>query len=98
MSETQDKLGPPLRGIQSGILNQRVELPRTIEKLKHNSGREFETTRERFKKARETATTAFRNEAFSIKDRICAAKLRIVSQILEHLDSPETATIGVRRF
>ncbi|XP_028407315.1 uncharacterized protein LOC114529947 [Dendronephthya gigantea] len=90
-SETRDKPGEPSSVIQSGILNQAIELPRAMEKLKINLDREFETARERFKDARKTATTAFWNEAFSIEDRIFAAKLRIVSEILEHVDRPETA-------
>ncbi|XP_028415719.1 uncharacterized protein LOC114539291 [Dendronephthya gigantea] len=97
-SETQDEAGELSSGIQSGILNQAIELPRTMEKLKINSDREFETAKKRFKDARKTATTAFRNEAFSIEDRIFAAKLRIVSEILEHLDSPETAVTGCLLF
>ncbi|XP_028406256.1 uncharacterized protein LOC114528743 [Dendronephthya gigantea] len=97
-SETQDEPGEPSSVIQSGILNQAIELPRALEKLKINSDREFETARERFKDARKTATTAFCNEAFSIEDRIFAAKLRIVSEILEHVDSPETAITGCLTF
>ena len=85
-SETQDKPGE--------ALNQAVELPRAMEKLQINSDGELETARKSFEKARETATTAFWNEAFTIEDRIFAAKLRIVSEILEHLDSPEAAFTG----
>ena len=38
------------------------------------------------------------NEALSIKDRIFAAKVRIVSEILECLDRPETAITGCLSF
>ncbi|XP_028406175.1 uncharacterized protein LOC114528697 [Dendronephthya gigantea] len=69
-----------------------------MEKLKINSDRKFETARERFKDARKTAATAFWNESLSIEDRIFAAKLRIVSEILEHLDSPEIAITGCLSF
>ena len=58
-----------------GILNQAIELPRAMEKLKINSDREFEIARERFELARETATTAFRNEVSSIEDQIFGTKL-----------------------
>ncbi len=45
-----------------------------------------------------TATYAFCNESLSIQDRILAAKLRIVSEILESLESPETAITGCLSF
>ena len=64
-SETKDEPVEPSSVIQSGILNQAIEIPCAVEKLKINSDREFETARKRFEKARETATTAFRtNQPF----------------------------------
>ncbi|CAB4013137.1 Hypothetical predicted protein [Paramuricea clavata] len=83
---------------QSGILNEALELSRAMGKLKINSDKEFESTKERFKDARKTATHAFSNETLSIKDRIFAAKLRIVSEVLEYLESPETAITGCLSF
>ncbi|XP_028415710.1 uncharacterized protein LOC114539284 [Dendronephthya gigantea] len=97
-SGTQDKSDEPSSDIPSVYFNQAVKLTRAMEKLKINSGEEFKTAKKRFEVARMTATTAFRNEAFSIEDRIFAAKLQIVSEILEHLDSPETAITGCLSF
>ena len=50
--------------------------------------------RKRFEDARRKATEVFCNEALKIEDRIFAAKLRIFSEMLEHLESPKTAITG----
>ena len=85
--------------LESGILNEALaKLSHDMGKLKINSDKEFESAKERFKDARKTATHAFCNEALSIKDRIFAAKLRIISEILECLESPETAITGCLSF
>jgi hypothetical protein len=44
-------------------------------KLKCSSDDEYESAKERFKKARERATDAFSTETLALKDRIFAAKL-----------------------
>ena len=54
--------------------------------------------KKRFKRAREQATFVFCNEALSIHDRIFAAKLRVVSERLECLDSPDTAVASCLLF
>ena len=97
-SETQDEAGEPSSVIQSGILNQAMELPRALEKLKINSNREFKIAKKRFEEARKTATTAFCNEAFSIEDRIFAAKLRIVSEYWNISIVLRPQLLGVCRF
>ena len=97
-SETQGELHESSSDIRSGMLNQAIELPRAMEKLKINSERDFESMKEKFENARKTASTVYWNQAFSIEVRIIAAKLRIVSEILEHLDNPETAIIGCLSF
>lgn len=97
-SETQDEEGETSSVSQSGMLNQTLDLPRIMEKLKTNPDIEFETARKRFKEACKTATTAFWTEAFSLEARIFAAKLRIVSEILEHLNNLETAISWCRSF
>ena len=82
-------------GAESGILNEALELSHAMEKLKINPDiKEFESAIKRFRKAREKATEAFSNEALSIQDRILAAKFKVVSEILEWLESPETAIAG----
>ena len=79
-----------LSGGESDILNEAIELSKAIGKLQIGSN-EFETAKERFRDARKEATHAFWNEALHIQDRILAAKLRVVSEILECLNTPETA-------
>ncbi|CAB4035157.1 Hypothetical predicted protein [Paramuricea clavata] len=85
-------------GVESGILSEALELSHAIEKMVVNSDKEFESAKERFKEARKSATYAFCNEALNINERIFAAKLRIVSEILECLDSPQTAITGCLSF
>ena len=94
----QGKASKMQSGARSGILRETFELYQAMKKLKNNSEKEFESIRERFKYARIRATDAFSNESLSIKDRVFAAKLRIVSEILEYLDSPETAFTGCLSF
>ena len=83
---------------QSGILSEAIELSQAMGKLKCNSDEKYESDKERFKKARERATDAFSTETLVLKDKIFAAKLRIVSEILECLDHPENAIIGCLSF
>ncbi len=105
-NETQDVHGETLgisTGVESGILNEALELYRAIGKLKIASGGQLECTKERFKDARRRATHAFCNEALyssihSIQDRLMAAKLRIVATILECLESPETGILACLSF
>ena len=85
-------------GVVSGILNAALELSHVMGKMKMSSDKELESAKERFKHARIRATDAFCNEALKIEDRIFAAKLRIVSEILECLDSPQTAISGCLSF
>ncbi len=85
-------------GVESGIVNEALELSHAIGKLRIYSEEELESAKKRFEEARKTATHAFCNEALSVKDRIFAAKVRIVSEILECLDRPETATTGCLSF
>ena len=84
--------------VGSGVLNEVLKLSHAVGKIKLDSNKEFETAKKRFKDARRKATEAFCNEALSIKDRIFAAKLRIVSEILECLDSPDTAVASCLSF
>ena len=84
--------------VGSGVLNEVLKLSHAVGKIKLDSNKEFETAKKRFEDARRKATEAFCNEALSIKDRIFAAKLRIVSDILECLDSPDTAVASCLSF
>ncbi|CAB3991605.1 Hypothetical predicted protein [Paramuricea clavata] len=83
---------------QSGILSEAIELSQAMGKLKCNSDDEYESAKERFKDARKRATDAFSTETLVLKDMIFAAKLRIVSEMLECLDRPETAITGCLSF
>ena len=100
-SETQDNRGETsrmTRGDESAdVLNKALQLSHVIGKLKIASS-ESESAKERFKDARKRATDAFCNEALNVQDRIFAAKLRVVSEILECLDNPDTAITSCLLF
>ena len=78
-------------GAQSEILNEVMDLSCVVDKLKVNADKECEKSKKRFEEARLKANDAFSNEALSVKDRIFAVELRIVSEILECLDNPDIA-------
>ena len=82
---------------ESDILNEALELSQAMGKLQIVS-KEFESAMKRFENAHNRATDAFCNEALSIQDRIFAAKLRVVSEILECLDNPDTAATSCLLF
>ena len=84
--------------VASAILNEVLEMTRAVEKLNIKSCSEYKSARKRFEDARKEATKAFCNEALKIEDRIFAAKLRVVSEILENLESPNTAITGCLSF
>jgi hypothetical protein len=84
--------------VESSRLNEALELSRAVGKLKIGSEIELESAKKRFEEARKTATHAFCNEALSVQDRIFAAKVRIISEILECVDRPETAITGCLSF
>ena len=86
-----------LSGGESDILNEALELSQALGKLQIVS-KELESAKERFKDARKRATDAFCNEGLNIEDRIFAAKLRVVSEILECLDNPDTAATSCLLF
>ena len=100
VNEGNDDRGETSRmpsGGESDILNEALELFQAMEKLQIVS-KEFESAKKRFKDARKEATHAFCNEALSVQDRIFAAKLRVVSEILECLDNPDTAASSCLLF
>lgn len=75
-------------------MNEALKFSHVPENLKVTGTKEFESAKNRFKSAREKATEAFSNEALSIEDKIFAVKIRIASEILECLDSPDIAITG----
>ena len=84
-------------GGESDILNETLELSQAMGKLQIVS-EEFESAMKRFEDACKRATDAFCNEGLSVQDRIFAAKLRVVSEILECLDNPDTAASSCLLF
>ena len=88
----------PSSDVASAILNEVLQLTCAVQKIKIKSCVEYESAKERFKDARRKATEAFCNEALKLEDRIFAAKLRVVSEILENLESPKTAITGCLSF
>ena len=100
VNEGNDDRGEALRmpsGGESDILNEALELSQAMGKLRI-VWKEFESAKERFKDARKEATHAFWNEALNIQDRIFAAKIRVVSEILECLENPDTVAASCVSF
>ena len=100
VSEGNDDRGETSRmpsGGESDILNEALKLSHAMGKLQIVS-KEFESAMKRFENARNRATDAFCNEGLNIQDRIFAAKLRVVSEILECLDNPDTAASSCLLF
>ena len=84
--------------VKSEILNEAFALSCSIENLKMQTAKEFNEAIKRFTDARKEATKAFSIETLNIEDRIFAAKVRVISEILEYLESPKTAIIGCLSF
>ena len=100
-TETDDdraKTSAMTTGVESEILNEVMKLSCAMEKLKLNANSECEIAKKRFEDARLKANDAFSNEALSLKDKIFAVELRMVSEILERLDNPEIAITGCLSF
>ena len=100
VNEGNDDRGETSRmpsGGESDILNEALELSQAMGKLQIVS-KEFESAMKRLEDARKRASDAFCNEGLNIKDRIFAAKLRVVSEILECLDNPDTAVSSCLLF
>ena len=95
-NETQDDGGESTMSstVGSGVLNEVLKLSHAVEKIKLVSDGKFELANERFKDALRKATEAYSVDTLSIEDKIFAAKLQILSQIMECLDNPENAIIG----
>ena len=96
-NETQDDGGesPTMSStVGSDASNEVLKLSHAVEKIKLVSDGKFELANERFKDAHRKATEASSIDTLSIEDKIFAAKLQILSQIMECLDNPENAIIG----
>ena len=64
-----------------------------VSTLKRSSPDQFKSAMESFKIAHTTATLAFFTESLNLQDRIMAAKLRIHSRMLLHLENPARAKV-----
>ena len=96
-NETQDDGGesPTTSStVGSDVSNEVLKLSRAVKKIKLVSDGKFELANERFKDAHRKATEASSIDTLSTEDKIFAAKLQILSQIMECLDNPENAIIG----
>ncbi|CAB4031688.1 Hypothetical predicted protein [Paramuricea clavata] len=83
---------------KSGILNEVIALTHAFRELENTSNDRLVLAKERFTKALEYATLAFSDEALKLPDRIMAAKLRVVSKILECLQDTKAAASGCMLF
>ena len=90
-------LSTTLSSSKTDFLNDALRLSHAMGDLKIASN-QSESMKKRFEDARKQAIHAFCNEALSIADRILAAKLRVVSEILECLDTPDTAVVSCLSF
>ena len=80
--------------VGSDVLNEVLKLSHAVEKIKLVSDGKFALAMKRFEDAHRKATEASSIDTLSIEDKIFAAKLQILSQIMECLDNPENAIIG----
>ena len=85
-------------GAESDILNKAFELSRNLSKLNTASAYDLKTAIKRFEAARKTATKVFWIDTLDLKDRLLAAKVRVVSEVLEHIKNPETAITSCLKF
>lgn len=83
---------------ESEILQEAIALSASIQKLKSISNDRLLKAENCFRDARRDATRAFSNEALSLTDRIMAAKLRVVSMILECLQDTKLAAVSCMEF
>ena len=77
--------------LSSVTVEDAITLANVIAEMKIESNDRFESAKESFKQAGKKANEAFHNAALSTEERILAAKVRIASRILQHLDDLEFA-------
>ena len=80
--------------VGSDVLNEVLKLSQAVRVIKLDSDGMFESANERFKEARKKANEALSIETLSIKEKIFAVKLRILSEVFECLGNPENVIIG----
>ena len=77
--------------LSSVTVEDAITLANVIREMKIESNDRLESAKESFKEACKEANRAFHNAALSTEERILAAKVRIASRILQHLDDIEFA-------
>ena len=77
--------------LSSVTVEDAITLANVIGKMKIESNERLESAKESFKEAGKKASEAFHNTALSVEERMLAAKVRIASRILQHLDDLEFA-------
>ena len=99
LDKAQENVGETSR-ISSNAVSKLLDRPGSMDDIKIHikNAKLTQAARDRFTDARKAAAQAFGNAGLRIKERIFAAKLRIVSEVLEFLESPEVAVIGCRTF
>ena len=77
--------------LSSVTVEDAIILANAIGKMKIESNSRLESAKKSLEKAGDKASDAFHNTSLSIEERILAAKVRIASRILQHLDDLEFA-------
>ena len=77
--------------LSSVSVEDAIILANAIGKMKIESNSRLESAKKSLEKAGDKASDAFHNTSLSIEERILAAKVRIASRILQHLDDLEFA-------
>ena len=83
---------------RNSVFTEALALPEAIKRFRITSPKSLTSALSSFKAAREEATRAFSNETLSTEDRILAAKLRVISRILESLDDPDAAAVACKVY
>ena len=101
--ETSDDLGQKVTALSTAddsaeVNKLALELSEAMGSIKVRTGKDFETANERFKDARKKADAAFCIDALKTKEKIFVAKVHVVAELLEHLESPQTAITGCCSF
>ena len=80
------------------VFDGALALSQATEEFKITHENRFASAKESLKNARDKATDAFGDEALSTEERIFAAKLRVISRILESLEDPEAAVATCKGY
>ena len=82
----------------NSVYTETLALSKAIKRFRIISPKRLTSALSLFKAAREEATRAFNNEALSTEERILAAKLRVISRILESFDDRDAAAVACKVY